>query len=283
MPLKTRFPWQGLNFPPTGLGNFMAKLALFILSAFPLVGCGAVERPSPLLNTSLGPTLEELWGRHGGLASWKKYAGARFDYLADINGVNIQVPGLLFVYKPSMGIWLQAESDTSWSRHKPESNITPNSSEFKKAEHLAMLTASFLFHLPFSIEGREWSLRRALSPGKNNSKVQFEASHRALVPRMGPFLIRPEPDSNGLDEAHYLCRHPGLPYGAYRVEFHEYQVIQGIRISTSRKHYHLNGPGKAFALPGNDGHKLLMTEKLSSVRFLTEAEVQKLLENNQPK
>ena len=78
----------------------------------------------------------------------------------------------------------------------------------------------------------------------------------------------------GLRSAHYLCRHPALPRGPYRVEFKDYIELNGVYVSTRREHFHLHGQKEAFQSPGD---RPLWAESLESIRFLSDKELGALL------
>ena len=70
--------------------------------------------------------------------------------------------------------------------------------------------------------------------------------------------------------------------GIYRVELNEYLSIQGILVATERRHYRLSKEKRPFVLPGKDPGPE-WTEKLSGIRFLSNEEVDDLLDNNEPR
>ena len=152
-----------------------------------------------------------------------------------------------------------------------------------REEHLAKLSVALLFHLPFTLDSGDWVLRQALRGGGRNTNTEFEATRRGGETAIGPFLLSPAlgEAGGGLDRVHYFCRHPAVEAGVYRVALNEYITIQGILVATERRHYRLSKEKKPFALPGEEPAPEWI-EKLSGIRFLSDEEVDDLLDNNEP-
>ncbi len=268
--MRIRLLYRRLNSVPASRGP--AALLSLLLLAPALPGCSSAGDRSPLLGTSLGPALEQLWEEHGGLDAWRRFSGARVEYRGTIRGEAFSSRPLLIDFRSSGRVWHQLEAGAPWSQLPPQA--APN------AEDFALGTIPFLFHLPFVIEGGDWTLRRALHAGSGISGIEFEASRKGADPGIGPFLIRIEPGERamkGLPSAHYLCRHPALPRGPYRVEFNDYIQLDGIYVSTRREHFHLHGQKEAFQGPGSATDRPLWTESLERIRFLSDKELRELL------
>ena len=268
--MRIRLLYRRLNSVPASRGP--AALLSLLLLAPALPGCSSAGDRSPLLGTSLGPALEQLWGEHGGLDAWRRFSGARVEYRGTIRGEAFSSRPLLIDFRSSGRVWHQLEAGAPWSQLPPQA--APNPEDF------ALGTIPLLFHLPFVIEGGDWTLRRALHAGSGISGIEFEASRKGADPGIGPFLIRIKPGERamkGLPSAHYLCRHPALPRGPYRVEFNDYIQLDGIYVSTRREHFHLHGQKEAFQGPGSATDRPLWTESLERIRFLSDKELGELL------
>ena len=255
-----------------------AALLFLLLLAPALQGCGSTEARSPLLGTSLGPALEKLWREHGGLDAWRRFSGARLQYRGTIRGEAFRLRPLLIDFRSPGRVWYQLETGGPWSQHQIRQ---PNRSEAAaNIEDFALGALPLLFHLPFAIEGRDWTLRRALHASGGSPGVEFEAAHKGPDPGIGPFLVRIEPAESamrGLGSAHYLCRHPALPRGPYRVEFKDYIKLNGIYLATRREHFHLHGQKEAFQAPGDTTTRPLWTENLEDIQFLRDKELENLV------
>ena len=255
-----------------------AALLFLLLLAPALQGCGSTEARSPLLGTSLGPALEKLWREHGGLDAWRRFSGARLQYRGTIRGEAFRLRPLLIDFRSPGRVWYQLETGGPWSQHQIRQ---PNRSEAAaNIEDFALGALPLLFHLPFAIEGRDWTLRRALHASGGSPGVEFEAAHKGPDPGIGPFLVRIESAESamrGLGSAHYLCRHPALPRGPYRVEFKDYIELNGIYLSTRREHFHLHGQKEAFQGPGDTVARPLWTENLEGIQFLSDKDLESLV------
>ena len=250
-----------------------------------LAGCGSSEEKSPLLRTSLGPTLETIWDNHGGLRAWRKHGGVSLDYQAVINGKKIHLRGLLLAFRSPASLWQKQAPGDPLTRCALDSSASRQDSATSREEHLAKLSVTLLFHLPFTLDSEEWVLRQALQSGGDSANTEFEAARRGGEAAIGPFLLKPAPgetSGGGLAQVHYFCRHPAIEAGIYRAELNEYLPIQGILVATERRHYRLSKEKRPFALPGKaPGPE--WTEKLSGIRFLSNEEVDDLLDNNEPR
>ena len=250
-----------------------------------LAGCGSSEEKSPLLRTSLGPTLAKVWDNHGGLQAWRKHGGVSLDYQAVINGKKIHLRSLLLAFRSPASLWKKQTPGDPLERCALDNSASRQDPATSREEHLAKLSVALLFHLPFTLDSGEWVLRQALQAGGDSTNTEFEAARRGGEPEIGPFLLRPvhgETSGGGLAQVHYFCRHPAVEAGIYRVELNEYLSIQGILVATERMHYRLSKEKRPFALPGK-GPKPEWTEKLSGIRFLSNEEVDDLLGNNEPR
>ena len=250
-----------------------------------LAGCGSSEEKSPLLRTSLGPTLEKVWDNHGGLQAWRKHGGVSLDYQAVINGKKIHLQGLLLAFRSPASLWQKQAPGGPLARCALGSSASRQDPAISREEHLAKLSAALLFHLPFTLNSGEWVLRQALQGGGDSANTEFEAARREGEAAIGPFLLSPasgETNGGGLAQVHYFCRHPAVEAGIYRVELNEYLSIQGILVATERRHYRLSKEKRPFALPGKDPEPE-WTEKLSGIRFLSNEEVDDLLDSNEPR
>jgi len=268
------------KFNPVPASRSPAALLSLLLLAPALSGCGSNEGRSPLLETSLGPALEQLWDEHGGLDAWRRFSGVSFQYRGTIRGKNFSSRSLLIDLRPSGKAWHQLKAGAPWSQLPPQSPLSNRDKAAASAEDFALATIPILFHLPFAIEGGDWTLRRALHAGAGMSGVEFEASCKGASPGIGPFLIRIKSEkraTRGLPSAHYLCRHPALPRGPYRVEFNDYIHLDGIYVSTKREHFHLHGQKKVFQDSGSAIDRPLWTETLEGIRFLSDKELGELL------
>ena len=257
-----------------------AALLSLLLLAPALPGCGSTGGRSPLLATSLGPALEQLWGEHGGLDAWRRFSAVRFQYRGSVQGETIRSRPLLIDFRPPGKTWYQMEAGGPWAQHRPQPPPPNRSGAAASVEDFALGTLPLLFHLPFAIEGGDWTLRRALHAGEGVTGIEFEASRKGADPGIGPFLIRIEPGEaamRGLPSAHYLCRHPALPRGPYRVEFKDYIELNGIYLSTRREHFHLHGQKEAFLGPGDRTTRPLWAENLEDIQFLNDKELESLL------
>ena len=273
--MRIRLLFEKFNYTPAN--RYTTALLSLLLLASVLQGCGSTGGRSPLLGTSLGPALEKLWKEHGGLDTWRRFSGASIQYRGTIRGKAFSSRPLLIDFRSPGSTWYQLEAGGPWLQRRA---LPPKPNQNEAAagiEDFALDALPLLFHLPFAIETGDWTLRRALHAGGGVSAVEFEASHKGPNPGIGPFLIRIEPGENpmrGLRLAHYLCRHPALPRGPYRVEFKDYIELNGIYVSTKREHFHLHRQKEAFQSPGD---RPLWTESLEGIRFLSDKELGALL------
>ncbi len=257
-----------------------AALPSLLLLAFALQGCGSTGGRSALLETSLGPALEKLWIEHGGLDTWRRFSGVSIQYRGTIRGKAFSSRPLLIDFRSPGRVWCQMETGGGWLQRRTLPPKPNRNEAAASIEDFALGALPLLFHLPFAIEAGDWTLRRALHASGGVSGVEFEASHKGSNPGIGPFLIRIEPGEDpmrGLRSAHYLCRHPALPRGPYRVEFKDYIELNGINVSTRREHFHLHGQKEAFQNPGGAADRPLWTESLEGIRFLSDKELGELL------
>jgi hypothetical protein len=276
--MRIRFLFEKFNNVPGARRPAALLLSLLLIPA--LQGCSATEGRSPLLRTSLGPALEKLWREHGGLDTWRRFSGARLQYSGTIQGKAFSLRPLLIDFRSPGKTWYQRETGGPWSPYQIQPPQPNRSETAASIEDLALGTLPLLFHLPFAIEGHEWTLRRALHAGGRLSGVEFEAARQGPDPGIGPFLIRIESGESatrGLRSAHYLCRHPALPRGPYRVEFNDYIKLNGIYLSTRREHFHLHRQKEAFLSPGDTTARPLWTENLDSIQFLSDEELEGLV------
>lgn len=276
--MRIRLLFEKLNNAPAR--RRPAALLFLLLLAPVFQGCGSTEGRSPLLGTSLGPVLEKLWREHGGLDTWRRFSGARLQYRGTVQGKAFSPRPLLIDFRSPGRVWYQLETGGPWSQHQIQPPQPNRSGAAANIEDFALGTIPLLFHLPFAIEGSDWTLRRALHAGGRFPGVEFEAAHKGPDPGIGPFLIRIEPAESamrGLGSAHYLCRHPALPRGPYRVEFKDYIKLNGIYLATRREHFHLHGQKEAFQSPGDTSARPLWTENLEDIQFLRDKEIENLL------
>ena len=257
------------------------EVFLFLLLLAPVLqGCGSTGGRSPLLGTSLGPALEKLWREHGGLNTWRRFSGARLQYRGATRGKAFRLRPLLIDFRSPGRVWYQLETGGPWSQRQIQPPQPNRSGTAANIEDFALGALPLLFHLPFAIEGSDWTLRRALHASGGLPGVEFEAAHKGPDPGIGPFLVRIEPAESatrGLGSAHYLCRHPALPRGPYRVEFKDYIELNGIYLSTRREHFHLHEQKEAFQGPGDTIARPLWTENLEDIQFLSEKDLESLI------
>ena len=258
-----------------------APLLIFILLGF--TGCGSIEGNSLLLRTSLGPTLKNAWDSHGGLQAWKKHAGVSLDYHSVINGEEVHLRDLVLTFRSPASLWEKRKPEGLWIRCPLDSSAPGQKSSIGSEEHLAKLSLALLFHLPFSLNSRDWTLRQALQGG-GSPGVEFEATRNGEETGIGPFLLSAAPGDGkkrGFGRVHYLCRHNAVRPGVYRVELSEYRSIQGVLVATKRRHYLQSKSKKPFALPG-EGLEPEWIENLSGIRFLSDKEVEDVLGSRDP-
>ena len=249
------------------LKNLLIPLFAMIL----LAACGGGQSRSSLLQTPLGPDLEELWDAHGGLANWSRFAGASLDYhgigagpLAPAENFSGKV--LIEFGSPGSITWLPREDGPAGA----------------PGRSLAASSLANLFHLPFHLNQPGWKLRRAMVlRATDKPLVEFEASQPGGG-LMGPFFFRFKQTRAGLPSVHYIFRGTTPATGVYRVEFQDYKLIQGVLVATARRHYSLAGSaknltapqGKPFRPPLQVAASPFWIEKLSNLRFLSLEELQ---------
>ena len=273
MTTKTHTP--GLN-QSKGFGLFPGASLAFLFCLLFSAGCAGTNGTSPLLRTSLGPSLEGMWEAHGGLSSWRKFSGATFQYRAVIQDEIILLPQVLIDFRAPGSAWYRHGPDGPWEHHTISLSSQDGATPAGLRQDLALGSLPDLFHLPFTLSGNHWTFRRSIHAASISKQVEFEATRKEAASGIGPFFIRDnmkDSNSRGLQSAHYLCRHPGLQKGAYRVDFGDYIEREGILISTRREHYFLRPQLEAFSRTEKVRSIPAWTESLGDVHFLTEMEV----------
>ncbi len=254
------------------------KLLISTLLIAPLAGCSGNSARSSLLHSPLGPELKALWDAHGGLASWGPFSGATFDYQATGAGPmasagSISAAAVIRFDPPGLVNW------------RPGNEPAPES-----GRAFAATSLTSLFHLPFDLDRPGWKFRRAmvLVPSADKPPVEFEASRPGRGKQMGPFLFKFHETRRGLARVHYYFRGEPPGNGVYRVEFLDYQLIQGVLLATTRKHFRVSAKGyipqgvqaQPFSPAPKGEASPFWVEKLSNLRFLTSDELQALEERN---
>ena len=265
-------------------------------------GCAGKVAPrarAPLLETALGPTLELLWDRHGGIERWSQFRGASLRYEGEGPGGWVRFERVLIPFGEPGVIYVE-ESDTPapdspaprtsgggelatvprrWRRLDLESAGGPADPHLD----FALRSLRLLFDLPLALGSRDWLLRARATPDvvgdANPPLLEFEASWARGGP-LGPFLV-PEDELHAiaaeparrLDVVYYLARHPLSDGGAHEVRFGDWVLVGGLPIATWREH-RLRSPGalpppaSPFELPARARSRRFWTERLTAIELL---------------
>ena len=197
---------------------FLRPLLAAGLALTLLPGCSGGTARSSLLHTPLGPDLQALWKAHGGLEKWGRFAGVSLDY----QGTGVGALASAGKVSCKVIIDLEPPPSVTWNPEATEVAGEPQ-------KELAASFLADLFHLPFALNQPGWKFRRAMVlPNTNTSSVEFEASRPTGANQTGPFFFRFSQIQDGLPSVHYFCRNALLGEGVYRVDFHDYKLIQGV-------------------------------------------------------